>query len=377
MNILVSAGEASGDMHAAALIRALHEIDPDIRCSGIAGQYMQKEGCHTLAHIRELNVMGFGDVVKALPRIQGTEKKMLSWARDQRPEVAVLVDYPGFHMRVGAKLRQLGIPVIQYIAPKLWAWGKWRVRQLKLSQDRLACILPFEPEWFAGKGIEASYVGNPSVQSCSEGWSREAFCRRFQLDPHQPIIALLPGSRRGELKRHVPVLSGLLIELHNRFPHVQCVVPQATGAEDVMLAPLKEEGARIVPRSASCFSLPVDAAVAASGTVTLELALWDVPTVLIYRSTPAHIFFGRKLATVKHIGLVNILMGDQTVMPELIQAQCTVEKIMDELVPLIEDRDAAERQRRCFSRLRNLLGTRDPATEVAQMVISMSPRRKV
>jgi len=371
MQIFISAGEASGDMHASAIIREMRELEPEIRFSGIAGQCMQGAGCTTLIAMDELNVMGFGDVIKAAPRILKVENSIISWAKKVRPEAAVLVDFPGFHMRLGRKLRRLGIPVLQYIAPKLWSWGGWRVEKLKNAQDRLACILPFEPEWFAKKGIRSSYVGNPSVQSCSSGWSRDELCRLIHFNPQAPIIALLPGSRPGELKRHVLILADVLKRLGTKFPALQSIVPVAPGVTESALQPIIDRGARPVDRTAEGFALSVDAAIAVSGTATLELALWDVPTVLIYRSSPTHVMLSRRFARVRHIGLANIILNDQSVMPELIQEDCTLENIMEQIVPLLNNQEAASSQRLAFAKLRRLLGSLDPAREVAGQIFTM------
>ncbi len=372
MHILLSAGEVSGDMHASKVIRSMREIDPALLFSGIAGEYMQDAGCKPLATVQELNVMGFGEVIKAIPRIRKIEKLVLSWAKENKPAVAVLVDYPGFNMRLGRQLRRMGVPVLQYIAPKLWSWGKWRSRRLSLSQDQLACILPFESEWFTRVGIYASYVGNPCVQSCSDGWTRKELCQILQLEDHRPIVALLPGSRPGELRRHVPLLASVLKELRSVLPQLQFIVSKAAGVNASTLSALTRYGAKLIDRSARGFALPVDAAVAVSGTATLELALWNVPTVLIYRSSPAHVILGRWLATVKHAGLANIIMGDRSVMPELIQNQCTVANILEKLFPLIQSRKVASGQKQAFEDLRNLLGKRDPAKEVANMAFSLA-----
>jgi len=371
MQVLISAGEVSGDIHASAIIRAMSALEPGVRFSGIAGKCMRNAGCSTLISVNELNVMGFGDVITVLPRILRAENAILSWAKEVRPAAAILVDFPGFHMRLGRKLRKLDIPVLQYIAPKLWSWGKWRVQKLEKSQDKLACILPFEPEWFSTMGIQASYVGNPSAQTCSGGWSRDKLCRMLHFDSQAPIIGLFPGSRQGELKRHIPIMAGVLKELGLKFHGLQAIVPVAPDVTKSILQPIIDCGAKLIDRTAKGFALPVDAAIAVSGTATLELALWGVPTVLIYRSSLTHITLGRWVARVKHIGLANIILNDQSVMPELIQGDCTLGNIMEQIVPLLNNREAASSQRLAFAKLRRLLGSLDPAREVAGQILTM------
>jgi len=372
VRILISAGEASGDLHAADVVKALGKQSSDIEISGIAGERMKKAGCQELVPMAQLNTMGLSDVIAALPRIRRAEKTVLEWASVHQPDVAILVDYPGLHMRMGRHLRRLGIPVLHYIAPKLWSWGVWRARRLARSQDKLACILPFEPEWFARHGISAAYVGNPTAATSHGGWSRAELCERYDLKQGEPVLALLPGSRPGEIQRHAPLLGGLLAALSKRMPTVQFVAPRAPGVSESSLLPLTEKGAILVDRTADGYALRADAAVAVSGTATLELALWDVPTVLIYRSTPLTIAIARLLATVECIGLANILLGQRKVMPELIQDDCTLDGIISHLAPLLQGGDAAQDQRNEFARLRQILGEADPAAKVARMAINMT-----
>jgi lipid-A-disaccharide synthase len=370
--ILISAGEASGDMHAAAVIRSLSRLMPDAEIHGVAGPAMRAAGCHTLIDMNQLNVMGIGDVVRALPRIRRVADEISAWVESERPDVVILVDFPGFHMRLGERLRRLGIPVLYYIAPKLWAWGKWRVKRLRRAQDRLASILPFEQEWFAPHGIQAEYVGNPSAWECKDGWSRDELKQRLGVPADEPLLALLPGSRPGELARHTELLANAWREIRAHMPGpAHAVVTRAPGVSNVQLQPLIDAGVLLLDRLEPAYALRADAAIAVSGTATLELALWDVPTVLVYRGSPLMIWLARKLVGTDCAGLANILLDDREVMPELIQEYATVERIVAETLPLLQGGDAAVVQRREFARLRELLGGQNPADGVADMCAEM------
>ncbi|MFQ5345362.1 MAG: lipid-A-disaccharide synthase, partial [Mariprofundus sp.] len=240
----VSAGETSGDLHAATVVAELKQRYPGSEITGIAGEQMQQQGCMALHHMHELNVMGIVDVLRSLPRIRRIERSVMDWCVQNQPDVAVLVDFSSFHMRLGRKLRKLGIPVVHFIAPKLWAWGSWRVSRLKKSQDRLACILPFEPEWFQSRSIShASYVGNPSVAACLDGWSAAELKQRLGVDDRQLLLALLPGSRPQEIRIHVPILAETLKRVREEVPQLACVVPVAPGVDVDVLQPLWEQGA--------------------------------------------------------------------------------------------------------------------------------------
>jgi len=370
VNIFICAGEASGDQHAAALIRAINALNPEISFHGVAGPQMLESGCIPIHGMDELNVMGIGDVIRALPRIRRVEASLLEWAEANRPDLAILVDFPGFNMRLGRKLREMGIPVIHYIAPKLWAWGAWRVKKLKASQDMLASILPFEVEWFAKHGIDATYVGNPSAVLCARGWSRDELRSRLNLSDKDFLLALLPGSRPGELARHAELLADVAKQIVSKHPQVKLVTTRAPGVSDVQLQPLLDAGVMELDRMEEGYAMRADAAVAVSGTATLELALWDTPTVLVYRGSPMMMWLGRKLVKVKCAGLANILLGDVPVMPELLQESATVENITRELESIISG-SAGAKQRQKFAELKNILTDRNPSEELAKIVIEM------
>jgi len=371
MKVFISAGEASGDMHAAGLINALLAEFPDADICGIAGPAMRQAGCREIAGMHELNVMGVVDVLKSLPRIQKVRRRVLDYLAGNSVDVVILVDFPGFHINIGRRIRQMGIPVLQYIAPKLWAWGSWRARKLRASQDRLASILPFEPEWFARHAIKAEYVGNPSAVNCRTGWSRQEFIRHAGLQDNAKVLAILPGSRPSELAHHISLLAETWKELRSHYPELRAIVPLAPGVDASVLAPLTaQDGVHLIQRMQNGYRLHADAAIAVSGTATLELALWDIPTVLVYRTSPLTVFIARRLVKITHIGLANLLLG-RTAMPELIQEQASSENIVAGIKALLGDSKAAIDQRRDFAELRAMLGEMNPAQEVVRMATGL------
>jgi lipid-A-disaccharide synthase len=370
--IFISAGETSGDVHAAAVVAEIRQRFPDIQVHGLAGTQMKKAGCDMLCDMSELNVMGLNDVFRALPRIRRIEKSLLSWCDEFQPEVALLVDFSSFHMRLGRKLRAKGIPVLHFIAPKLWAWGAWRVSKLRKSQDRLACILPFEPDWFFERGIKASYVGNPSVSACAKGWTSAQLKKHLGVDTETPLLALLPGSRPQELKMHVPLLAATCTQLQEIMPEIVCVVPVAPGITMHALTALWQAGAKPILRTEADYALRADAAVVVSGTATLELALWDVPSVVVYRASPLLAFMARRLVHLNCAGLANIILGDRPVMPELMQEACTTENIVAAVLPLLRNNEAARMQRNEFSVLRETLGEGHASSGVVDMLTELS-----
>ena len=358
-------------MHAAGVIRALKKQYKDVSVSAIAGPAMREAGCEVLCSMESLNVMGIGDVLKALPRIWRIGKDICDWAEHTKPDVVILVDFAGFNMRLGEKLRKLGIPVLYYIAPKLWAWGHWRVNRLRRAQDRLACILPFEPEWFADTGIDADYVGNPSALACRYGWSQEELKQRLGITPNTPLLALLPGSRRSELAIHTGLLAKAYIKIKEQLPELEAVTTRAPGVSDQQLIPLLDAGVQVLDRLEDDYALRADAAIAVSGTATLELALWNVPTVLVYKSSAFTIWLARKLVGTTCAGLANILLDDKPVMPELIQEQATLDVMLKEILPLLNKESAAMQQQASFDNLRQRLGDKNPSEAVANMALHL------
>ncbi len=370
IKIFICAGEASGDMHASAVIRAIQNISPQAEFFGVAGPMMSRAGCSAVHSMNELNVMGIGDVIRALPRIHRVEGSLCKWAEENQPDVAILVDFPGFNMRLGRKLKQMGIPVIHYIAPKLWAWGAWRSKKLKKSQDCLASILPFEVEWFKERGIKASYVGNPSAVACQDGWSSQQLKDRLGMEESGRLLALLPGSRPSEISRHASLLSEAYLEIRKKYPDLKAVTSRAPGVTDNQLMPLILAGVMVIDRMESGYAMRADAAIAVSGTATLELALWDVPSVLVYRSSPGTVWLARRLVQTKCAGLANILLGDKPVMPELIQEYATVKNIIDELSQIL-DGPASLAQRKRFVELRTVLGDQNPSDGVSRLAMEL------
>jgi len=372
--VLISAGESSGDLHASAVIQALKTQCPDdarLEITGIAGAMMQEAGCKAVRDMADLNVMGFGDVIKALPRIKAVERDILKFAAEFKPDMVMLTDFTSFHIGLGKKLRQQGFFVTHYIAPKLWAWGEKRISKLKKSQNRLACIFPFEQQWFSERGIEdALYVGNPSAYACQDGWSKAELKQRLGLHEDTTLLALLPGSRPSELKRHVQLLADAYVHLKQKKKGLAGVATLAPGVDKALLQPLVDVGVLLLERTEGGYALRADAAIAVSGTATLELALWDTPTVLVYQTSAFSWFIGQRLIKGRCVGLANILLlGDapssEGIVPELLQHDCTLENIEAAVLPILEG-DVAK-QRHAFSALRELLGETNPAEKLAAL----------
>lgn len=371
--VLISAGETSGDLHASAVIQSLQSQLPEgaaLDVAGIAGPMMQAVGCRVVHDMSALNVMGIAEVISALPRIYKVQADLMAFAITFQPHVVVLTDFTSFHLSLGKKLRARGFFVIHYIAPKLWAWGEKRISKLQQSQDKLACIFPFEEAWFGQRGVEANYVGNPSAFSCRGGWSKSMLKDQLGLSADTPLLALLPGSRSSELYRHVQLLADVFVQLRQQVPNLAAVATLAPGVSPLLLQPLMDVGVSILRRTEDGYALRADAAVAVSGTATLELALWDTPTVLVYRTSALSWYIGQRLVKGRCVGLANILLlgavpSEQGIIPELLQGQCTIGHIQEAVLALLNGKTEAQLQ--AFQQLREMLGEQNPAQRLAQM----------
>ncbi|MBI1722833.1 MAG: lipid-A-disaccharide synthase [Gemmatimonadetes bacterium] len=360
--VFVSAGEPSGDAHAAAFVAALRHLVPDLAVEGVGGPALAAAGAALMARIEDLTVIGLIEVLGKVPahlRLLGAIEKRLARG-DIR--LLVLVDYPGFHLRVAAAAHRAGVPVLYYIAPKLWAWGERRVRRVARDVKRLAVILPFEEQFFRERGVPATFVGHPLLDRAPLGDDRRGVKARLGLDPDRPVLGLFPGSRSQETTRLWPVFRDAAAAVARRLPGVQCLAAAVPGAE------YPEPGQVIVVggRAPECFAA-ADAAVCKSGTTTLEAALADTPLVVAYRLNPLSYLLARRLVRVQWIGLVNLVAGRQ-IAPEFLQGAATAANLAEAVLPLL-DRDGAERAAQLdgLAEVRRLLGGPGAARRAAEL----------
>ena len=349
--IFLVAGEPSGDRLGAYLIAALHRRLGEIAFSGIGGEHMGAAGLQSLFPMRELTLMGFAEVLPQLPRLWRRLRETAGAIRADRPDLVVTIDCPGFNGRLLDRLRGSGIVTAHYGAPAVWAWRPGRLRHWIGRVDRLLAILPFEPPIFTAAGIDCRYVGHPVLEHPSAASSAGDFRRRFGIDENGPLIGLLPGSRRSELHYHLPVLRETAERLQQSEPKARFLLPTLPG----LMAEL-----RAVTASWRCPPLLLEAeadrrdalpacdlALAASGTVTLELAAAGTPTVIIYRTGPLNAAILRRLACARFAGLPNLIL-DRPLVPELLQDDCQPDNLVSRALLLLHDRRAGAAQKAGF-----------------------------
>jgi lipid-A-disaccharide synthase len=345
--LLVVAVEASADLHGAAVLRELRTLRPDVRAFGAAGPLLRAEGCEALVRAEDLSVMGFAEVLPALPRIFRALRMLTRAAKRRRPHAALLIDSPDFNLRLTRRLRRLGVRVAYFIGPSVWAWRTYRVRQIARDVAQMLVILPFEAEFYARHGVSAVYVGNPLLDgrtaessATSQPLQRAAARRSLGLDPDRPAAALLPGSRRQEVHRIWPAMIAAARRLHAHVAELQLVVPVAPTVRREWLE--TDLPVTFIDGRAPEVLAAADVAVVASGTATLEAALAPVPMVVVYRLSWLSWVIGRLLVRVPFISLVNLLAG-RKVVPELLQRECTGDRIAERAQALLAgggERDA-------------------------------------
>lgn len=330
--VFLSAGEPSGDLHGAAVARALRERWPDARLLGLAGPRMQAEGVEAIEAFDRLAVMGFAEVIKHLPFFVGLMGKAKRTLRDEDVDLVIPIDYPGFNLRLAARAKKQGIPVLYYIAPQVWAWHRSRAARMASVADRLAVILPFEEEVFEEYGADVRFVGHPLMDRKRPVEPREDFCRTLGLDPDRRILALFPGSRAQELERHLVPFCRAAEQVVEARWHIQPVVARSTdvavAAYDDAPFPVTDDGRSLLAHA--------HAALVKSGTTTLETALAGVPMVIAYRTHPLTFWLARRLVEVDHIGLANLVAG-RRIAPELLQDDATPRALAEALLPLIDE----------------------------------------
>ena len=376
--IFIVSGEASGDNLAGRLMSALkRETGGRIRFAGVGGPQSTSQGLASLFPMSDLSVMGLAEVLPHLPRLVRRLNETTAAARRLKPDAVVTVDSPGFCLRLAHHLRGSGIPVIHYVAPQLWAWGPFRARKLRKRVDHIMALLPFEVPFFAQYGIPCSYVGHPAIDAGAERGDGPAFRARHGLPADAPVLCVLPGSRAGEVRRMLPVFGAALVLLKEKYPDIRIVIPVVDSVAQVVreITQAWPLPAVLIIDMAERFDAfaAANAAMAKSGTVTLELALADVPMVVAYRISPTSAFLVRRMGvSVEHASLVNLLAGRQVV-PECLQEDCTGPKIAEAVDGILSSEQIRAAQRQSFKEVVKALGDRipSPSERAAKVVLGI------
>lgn len=351
MNYYLIAGERSGDLHGANLIRAIRAHDPTARCRAYGGEQMEAAGAYLVRHYRQMAFMGFLEVAKNLGTIRRIMRECQADLLARRPDVLILIDYAGFNLRMARFAKKHGIRVFYYISPKVWAWNPGRARNIKASVDRLFTILPFETEFFANYDYKVEYVGNPLLDALSDFRPTPDFRRKIGLDNH-PVIALLPGSRRQEITAMLPVM----LAATRQFPTNRFVVGTVSNLPDSLYDRIMADYSDIPRVSDAAYDLlhVATAALVTSGTATLETALFNVPQVVCYKTARWWYEIGKRILTVPFLSLVNLIAG-RAVVPELIH-DCTPDRLAAELRAILPGGSNRDAQLAGYAEVRQKMG---------------------
>jgi len=370
--VMISCGEPSGDLYAGALAGELAALAPGARLFGLGGECLRGAGADLVGTYRGLAVTGLVEVVRVLPRSWAMLRALTDAARARQPDVLVVIDFPDFHFRLAPAVRRLGVPVVYYIPPQLWAWRKGRLRTMKRWADRALVIFPFEPPIYRDAGIPVEFVGHPLVDLAVAAGPREPFLRGLGLDPASPTVALLPGSRPNEVREILPGLAGAAALIARQVPRVQFVVARAPGLPARLFDPITRAD---VPRLASVEGRTDDAlaaadvAVTASGTATVQTAIHGTPMVVVYRLSPLTYRLFRPFVRVRAYAMVNLVAG-RTVAPELIQDDFTPEAVAREALRLLTVPGEAQAARRAMLEVRDRLGSAGASRRAAEAVLA-------
>lgn len=370
---MIVAGEASGDLHGGNLIREMRRIDPGLSFYGMGGERMKAAGAALLADAADTAVVGLSEVVLRLGAILRAMQRLKSSLKRERPALVILIDYPDFNLPLARAARRLGLKVLYYISPQVWAWRKDRIKTIRETVDRMAVILPFEEAFYREAGVDVTFVGHPLLDEVKKKYPRTEAMKRFGLKEEATTIALLPGSRRSEVERLLPEMLKACRILMERLSPLQFLLPLAgTLNPDRVRDILRQHPVPVnVIRDEIADVLAVsDAAIVASGTATLETALLETPMVVVYKVSASSYAIGRRCIRVDHISLVNIIAG-RTVVPELIQKEANPERIAAEIRELIVRRQKAREMKAALAEIREKLGAPGASRRTAEMACAM------
>lgn len=375
--VLIVAGEASGDVHGAGLVRELRKKLPDLEFFGIGGDRMAEEGVEIVYHVREMSFLGFFEVVKHLPFVRKVFRKMEALLEEREPCLVLLIDYPGFNLRFAGEAKRRGFPVLYYISPQVWAWGERRLKKIARRVDRMIVIFPFEEELYRREGMDVRFVGHPLKDVVKVDRSKKTFFRELGLDPTRPTVGLLPGSRHQEVRRLLPEMRKAYDLLRERMDGLQAILGMAPTLSAEVYQPFLDEGKAVRSVQNRTYEVMAhsDAVMVASGTATLETAILGTPMIILYKLSSPSFLLGRMLVKLKLIGLVNIVAGKEIV-PEFIQGNIKAEKIGEEVFNLLTD---AERQKSVKQELQEVsrrLGERGASERAAEAVVEFLERVK-
>jgi lipid-A-disaccharide synthase len=371
--VVVITGEASGEAHAARMIAELKRLSPNTEVAGIGGENMRAAGAEIVVDFSELAVMGIVEVLKRYSHIKKIFKQIVKYLQQEKPSLLVLVDYPGFNLKLAKVAKKLNIPVLYYISPKVWAWRKGRIKTIKRYVDHMAVLFPFEVPIYEQKGVDVSCVGHPLVDAVQSSLTTEQAKRKFEFNPEHRLVGLFAGSRKSEVTALLPVMLETAEKIHARHLDTAFVLPLAQGLTMETVEPILKQTKLPIKLIRGDFydvTKACDAIIAASGTVTLEIALLAVPHFIVYKVAPTTYNILKRLVKIPYVGLCNIVTGEP-VIKEILQDDVTVENLDQALTQLLTDRQSKHKAELIQQQVLTALGPSGGANNAAEQVLAM------
>ena len=375
------AGEASGDLHGASLIRELKKLDSSLKIFGIGGDKMKAEGMELIYHIDKMAFLGFVEVIKHLPFIKKVQRDLIDEVKKRKVGEVVLIDYPGFNLSIAKKLKQLEpelkLELIYYITPQVWAWGKGRVNNIRALFKKVLVVFPFEEKFFKEKNVNAEFVGHPLVQEINgyDFISRNLLDNKFDLDPAKEILLILPGSRKQEVNSIFPEAIKAAVKLADELD-MQIVVACSSNLDEKVFYGLTDhKNFKVIKNQTYDLMKHAKFGIVKSGTSTLEAGLLELPMVIVYKTSWLTYAIGKSLVKIKNFGMANIVLDEQVV-PELIQNEANAEKIYDEAKNILSDEDMLNNIKLRLGRIKKVLGDADAPKNAAKIIYSLLNEHK-
>ena len=375
MRVLISCGEPSGDLYAGALAREILSRDPSATITGFGSERLRAGGASLVADFEGLSVTGLLEVARVLPRTYAVYRQLVAHAAETRPDVFVAIDYPDFNFRLAHAMRRLGVPVVYYISPQLWAWRPGRIKTMRRIADRVLVIFPFEEEIYRKADVPVEWVGHPLFDVSSMPQARDAFLSGLQLDPSKPMIALLPGSRINEVRAILPGLLDSARIIRARLPAAQFVLARAPHLPNELFQFVNEGDPPIViaDQATDDVLASADVALLASGTVTVQAAISECPMVVVYRLSSLTYRLGRPFVNVNTFAMANLVAGRQVV-PELMQDDFTPDAVASHAISLLQDPSRAAAMRADLREVKSRLGVPGASGRAAEAILTVARR---
>lgn len=379
MRILISAGEASGEMYGAQLIEALRRRESSLEFFGVGGDRMRAVGCDTVVDAKDLAVVGITEILSRLPKILGLYRHLIAEADRRKPDLAIVIDSPAFNWRVARQMKKRGIPTVYYVAPQFWAWRQGRVRLLRDYIDKALVIFPFEEQFYRQRGVDATFVGHPLAELPHPTIERNDYAAQCSLDPAKPWITLMPGSRVKEVRMNLPTILESASQLGPDYEFLLPIAP--TLDRSFLLSLIGQRKITLVPDA-----LPAlwhsRAGIVASGTATVEAAMMNTPFVMVYCVSSLTYLLGKPRVKVPHFAMVNLIAGERVV-PELVQRDFNAENVVSRLREILPDGPPRERMLEGLARVKALLRPsgggsgipQNPADRAAEIILALLPKR--